>query len=167
MSSLYTELKAKLASAEKKEAELLQSNVKVEEEMRVLTERLASLKQQKEFLSIEHTDLSRSMKDMRHCLQSLGSWKNRVVAGEPVLLTVHNSGELDGHVESKPRYKIVFRNGVFEGFQDPTTNEIFTSPSGLCCAKLSRSGPKKTNQWQGPAHCLVLRKGNWTPLNKL
>ncbi len=166
MTSFFTELKDKLATAERATDALLEARQELITSLLSVEDQIATLTK-KQLLLTEEKQLQGSIKEMRLCVRTLGGWKTRVVAGEPVILTVHNSGELDGPAAYKPRYNIVFRDGVFEGFQDPTTDEIFTSPSGLCCARLSRSGPKKTNQWQGPAHCLVLRKGNWTPLNKL
>lgn len=94
---------------------------------------------------------------------------NRVLyPNEPVILTVHNSGipskeeTLSGSV-----YYVRLVNNEFRGFFDPYTNQIYSSPSGLCCTKLERCGAKQTNQWQGPRHVLAMRDGQWIPIADL
>lgn len=91
----------------------------------------------------------------------------RLVADEPVLLTVHQSGHPDEQELQGHQYQVRIVGGFFRGFTDPADNSTYKSPSALCCAKLQRHGSKNTNQWRGPRHCLVLRNGTWTSLDRI
>jgi len=172
--SLLAELSQKLSAAEAETQALFLARQRtsaqirsVEEEIATLAQKLLDLRKLKEEQDAEQRALAASVKEMRVCVETLGGWKARILPNEEVLLTVHNSGELDAPVETKARYKAFFKGVSFAGFLDPTTGDVFKSPSALCCARLERHGPKKTNQWQGPAHVLVQREGVWIPLNKL
>lgn len=92
-------------------------------------------------------------------------WKNHVHNGEEVVLTRHESGIPDMDDLSKVRLYVVKEGDVFRGFLNRQTNKLYKSPSGACRAHLTRDG--ETNQWRGPSHCLVVRTGIYTPLNKL
>lgn len=94
-------------------------------------------------------------------------WIQHLISGESVLLTVHASGKPDASELNGPQHTVVFTNGAFEGFRDSQTETLYSSPSGLCRAKLQRNGPLNTNQWQGPRHVLVSRNGNWVAIADL
>jgi hypothetical protein len=95
------------------------------------------------------------------------AWTTKITADEEILLTVHQNGKVDEDEMRGPRYKVCFTGGVFTSFFDPSTNTNYKTPTALCCAKLERHGQKKTNQWRGPRHVLVLRDGAWVSLDKL
>lgn len=95
------------------------------------------------------------------------SWATKIQDGEELLLTVHQNGVIDETELTGQKYRVVFRKGLFEGFQDPVSQSIYTTPSALCRAKLERKGAKKTNEWRGPRHCLVLRDSRWVPIGNL
>ena len=95
------------------------------------------------------------------------SWITKLVANEDILLTIHQNGivsddELGGH-----RYTVQYKDGIFQGFLNPTTDILYKTPSALCVAMLLRIGSKGTNEWRGPRHCLVLRGDKWTPIGNL
>ena len=94
-------------------------------------------------------------------------WATKIQNGEELLLTVHQSGVVDAEELKGPRYQVVLSAGAFQGFLDPVSKIVYTTPSALCCAKLERKGSKKTNGWRGPRHCLVLRNGLWVPIGTL
>lgn len=93
-------------------------------------------------------------------------WSRHLQAGEQVLLTVHAKGVPDVNEINGSRYQVHYLSGAFKGFLDPSTMQVY-SASGLCKAKLRRSGAKDTQEWCGPKHCLVLRGGVWVPLQSL
>ncbi len=94
-------------------------------------------------------------------------WSSKILADEPVLLTVHESGVASELETNGCLYLVHCVDGVFKGFYDPSDETVYRSASALCKAKLQRHGPKNTNQWRGPRHCLVLRNGVWKPLDKI
>ena len=94
-------------------------------------------------------------------------WSSNLVASEPVILTIHQNGVPNGQELAGHQYQVNFVNGVFQGFIDPADGTSYSTASALCCAKLRRNGPKSTNEWRGPRHCLVLRGGSWIPVGNL
>lgn len=81
--------------------------------------------------------------------------------GDKVLLTRKHSGKPTAEELAGKQYEVIKTHHELL-FIDPESKEVFSSPSGLCVAKLQREG--ETNQWQGPAHMLLKVGATWTTL---
>ena len=81
--------------------------------------------------------------------------------GDKIILTRKHKGKATPEELLGKQYTVIKTHQELL-FQDPESKEVYSSPSGLCCAKLSRVG--ETNQWQGPAHVLLKVGTTWTSL---
>ena len=90
-------------------------------------------------------------------------YSNHLIHGESVVLTKNANGNPSEDEIYGKRYKVHAPEGWFVGFLDPETNCVYRSPSSLCKNKLPpRIGT--TNEWAGPLHVLIMRRGTWIPI---
>ena len=84
---------------------------------------------------------------------------------EVCILTKSQQGVPSTEEMSSSRFVILFENGTFSGFYNPSTQTLYQNPSSFCKDIMQRQG--NTNEWRGPRHVLVLRGERWVPIDSL
>jgi hypothetical protein len=89
----------------------------------------------------------------------------RLKTNEVCILTKSTRGAPSEQEMAGARFVILFENGTFAGFYNPSIQTLYRNPSFFCKDTMRRRG--ETNQWRGPRHVLVLRGARWVPIDSL
>jgi hypothetical protein len=92
-------------------------------------------------------------------------YASRLKVNEVCILTKSQQGVPSTEEMASSRFVILFENGTFSGFYNPSSQILYQNPSSFCKDIMRRNG--NTNEWRGPRHVLVLRGERWVPIDSL
>ena len=112
-----------------------------------------------------HSDSMALVINTRKGLRTRMPYAARLNANEVCILTRSQNGIPSIDEMASSRFIVLFENGTFSGFYNPSTQTVYQNPSSFCKDIMRRDG--NTNEWRGPRHVLVVRCERWVPIDSL